>query len=603
MSVSGRRKDDSGAVALLYGIVALLLLSLAALGTDLGNMMARNTGTQTQADFAAFAAARKLTTTAPPAGTPVPATVVTTVRDYLNHNQPADDDRACAASFSCVTSAQLTDGTLANGEVRFVTGGLQVVSPQARVDFGFANIFGQDGTYVDATATVNVFSRGMRVMPMFAVSGCDYGRQTLTDPAGGHVVPPVPVLEFPLDTNPTDLETPTVTDSSGTIVTEITRLSTSNILTLPGRSWDKTKKIGFFPDAAILGATRQEQPVFWRENDAARTPLVAAAGDYTTNNSRNVVQVMIPDTVAATEGIWWVRVQDQTPTGLKWSSMADAQPIRVGGAVLECAAGASDGNFGTLSLPRTDVTPSAALPVNIAVGLQRPLTPTIHPWAVANPLLAGLCTNGVNGAVQSSGTNLRPGTNCVDTDTGLAANVATQGLITGAGGNPGMLTTRPTKAGCDPSGGSSNRSVSISGGSGSYNFNNDVLTCYLTNGTTSLATITNPSYNGPAVLDPDIFSAPRFIWVPVLAITPASGGSATYSVIDFRPAFITDEQSTTLAVRGSRTGGSDNGLTFHSNNVESLKVVFFDIDALPNSGSTPLIDFLGVGDPVVKLID
>ena len=48
----------------------------------------------------------------------------------------------------------------------------------------------------------------------------------------------------------------------------------------------------------------------------------------------------------------------------------------------------ADGNFGTLRLPRTDVPSGSELPVNIAVGLQRPLTPAIHEWAVANPLLA-----------------------------------------------------------------------------------------------------------------------------------------------------------------------------------------------------------------------
>jgi hypothetical protein len=312
MSVTNRRSDESGAVALLYAIVALLLLSIAALATDLGNAMARRTNTQTQADFSAFAAAQQLDTTAPPAGTPVPASVVLTVRDYLNHNQPADDERACAATYSCVTSAHLTDGTLTNGEVRFVADGLQVVAPEARVDFGFAKMFGQDGTYVDATATVNVFSRGVRVMPMFAVSGCDYGRQTLTDPATGHVTPIVPTIS-PSDSNP-NLDTATLQNSAGATVTEVPLNSSGNILTLHGTNWDKSRKIGFFLENST---TPIEQPTFWAQGDATRKdlspdtkPTGMSDSDYAKlyKNNDATVQAMIPDTVALTEGVWWVRV-------------------------------------------------------------------------------------------------------------------------------------------------------------------------------------------------------------------------------------------------------------------------------------------------------
>ena len=309
---------------------------------------------------------------------------------------------------------------------------------------------------------------------------------------------------------------------------------------------------------------------------------------------------MIPDVVAQTEGVWWVRVLDNPSPGT-WSPTSEALPIRVGGAVLECTAGSTDGNFGTLRLPRTDVPTGSELPVNIAVGLQQPLTPAIHQWAVDNPTLAGTCTDGVDGAVESSGTDLRPATNCVDTDTGLGANVATQGMITGAEGHPGVLTTRPTKTGCDPAGTSLDRTKRISGRD--YSFNDDVLTCYLTNGTTSLADIASASYAGPPVLDVDIYSAPRFIWIPVLKVQPGSGGSQRYSIFDFRPGFITDEAATATAIRGSRTATADNGLTIPSNDITQIKVVFFNVNALPTDGDYPTIDFLGVGTPKIKLVD
>jgi hypothetical protein len=621
MSVNRRRKDESGAVAIMFAVLGVLLLSIAALAVDLGNTVARHTTTQSQADFAAFAAAQKLMTSAKPAGSPVSATIVTEVTAYLNRNQPPDDEKPCSLTTpaTCVTSAQLTDGSLVNGEVRWISTGLQVVAPDTRVDFGFAKIMGFDGTYVDADATVKIFTRGMRVMPMFAVSGCDYGRQTLTDPASGHV-PPGGVPDItPNDSSPTP-SLATLTNSAGSTVTELALNSTGNMLTLTASGWDKSTAIGFFPDGATnTPAQAIPQGTFWSEGDTTRAdlspdtkPTGMSDSDYAKlyKASSATVQAMIPDPVAQTEGIWWVRVYNG-PTSLgnptsagKWSR--EAVPIRVGGAVLECAAGSSDGNFGTLKLPRSDVASALDLPVNIAIGLQSPMTLGIHQWAKDNPL-AGTCTEGLNDAVESTGdTDMQAGTNCVDTDTGLPANVATQGLITGAGGQPGMLNPsnplgRATKAGCDPTGGSANRPKVISGTT--YYFNDDVLTCYLTNGTTSLADISNPSYNGPPVLDPDIFSSPRFIWVPVMAVQPSSGGSNRYSIIDFRAAFITDEQSTSTAVRGSHTASADNGLLIPNNDITQIKVVFFDVDALTNEGDTPLIDYLGVGQRVVRLID
>ena len=605
MSVSRRNRDERGAAAVVFALLSVVLLGIAALGTDVGNMVSRRTMSQTQADFAALAASHELNHT-PRVGETPPVAAVNVVRDYLNHNQPQDDERECwrHTPVDCVTSAHLTDGDLTNGEVRMTSEGMEVLSPRSRVNFGLAAIFGSSGTYVDASATVTVKSGGVRVMPMFAVSGCDYGRQTLTDPATGHAPPGGAPDISPSDNDP-DLQTATLKNSAGATVTEIAKGSTGNIITLAAQNWSKSRKIGFFLEGTT---TPIEQGTFWAPGDATRTDLspdTKPAGMTDVNYAKlyeaanATVEAMLPDTVAQTEGIWWVRVFNGTDASGKWSE--SAVPIRVGGAVLECAAGSTQGNFGTLKLPRTDVATALDLPVNIALGLQEPLTPTIHEWAVANPTLAGTCTNGIDGAVESSGDVLLAGTNCVDTDTGLAANVATQGMITGAGSAPGMLTTRPTKAGCDPSGGSSDRTKVISGRS--YSFNNDVLTCYLTDTTTSLATISSSTYSGPPVLDDDIYSAPRFVWVPVLADPPFSGGSNRYSLIDFRPAFITDEQSSTAATKGSRTATSDNGLSIPSNDITQIKVVFFDIDALPTDGDFPTIDFLGVGKPIVRLVD
>jgi hypothetical protein len=103
--------------------------------------------------------------------------------------------------------------------------------------------------------------------------------------------------------------------------------------------------------------------------------------------------------------------------------------------------------------------------------------------------------------------------------------------------------------------------------------------------------------------EPSILSSPRFFYVPVLAVEPTSGGSQTYSIIDFRPAFITNETATTTSVKGSHTGDSNNGLVVQGNDIKRIKVVFFNDKALPMEGDIPIIDYLGVGSRVIRLID
>ncbi len=272
MPLKRRSRDESGAAAVLFAVLSVVLLGIAALGTDIGNMVSRRTETQASADFAAFAAAQELNKTAKAGETPS-TDVVTAVRDYLNHNQAQDDELACAQTEpgTCVTSAELTDLDLTNGEVRYVAAGLQVVAPKTRVDFGMASIFGNHGAYVDAAATINVFSGGQRVMPMFAVSACDYGRQTLTDPAGGHVTPVVPTLAHATDTNTTDLASATLTNSSGTTVTELPRDSTGNSISLTASKWEKTQVDRLLPRATT--PTRRlvvRQDYFW--SPPATTP-------------------------------------------------------------------------------------------------------------------------------------------------------------------------------------------------------------------------------------------------------------------------------------------------------------------------------------------
>jgi hypothetical protein len=579
--------------------MAVMLLTVAALGTDLGNAISRHTDTQTQADFAALDGGRQLTDSVTSTST-VPDAFLDEVTTSLNANQPQDDNRACWRTHNCVAKSDLTDADLTNGDVRVVTvngkAGVQVTAPTARVDFGFANVFGVNGTTVGAKATVNIFSQGPRVLPMFAVSGCDWGRQTLTDPANGQVVSTVPTLADDADTNNNTLVDGGVVlkDSSGNTVATLPVRSAGDTsppdtLTVNGSKWKNLTKFGFFPSDNTDAANVVEQPLFQDANTGL--PLLPPY----TSNSGGTIGLDIPNVVAETEKLWYLRAFDGV-TG-KWSARSEAQPIRVGQALLECSGLSSDGNFGTLSLPRSTGSTSQWLPRDMAYGLESPLSLHVHQYAIDNST-DGTCVDGTDGAItpQSGGSNspLNPSANCVPTDTGLPANVATEGLITVDNGQ-GLLVGKSTHAGCAPDGGDSMRPVTLN--NHNYSINDDTLSCFLINGKT-LADIASSSYSeadGVALSD-DIVKSPRFAYVPVLQVRPTCGTCQDYSIVDFRPAFITDETPTTAAT-------TDNGVTIANNDVKTMKVFFFSYWALPHGTPGPLIDYLGVGPKVVYLID
>ena len=607
-----RNRDERGATAIITAFMCVVLFGVAALSVDLGNAFARRTDTQTQADYGALAAARMQTETAK-SGMTISAAMVDAVRDALNNNQPQDDKSTCWTTKTCVTSAQLTDSNLANGEIRFCSGttcgagyastvkGLQVIAPTNKVDYGFANLLGVDSGSVHAGALVNVFTAGQRVMPMYAVQGCDYGLQTLSDPATGHVLTPTVVLAHNADANETKLtaDSQVVRDSTGAVVTTMVHNSTGNTLTFDASKWTDSRYIGFFRLDDTSPALVVRQNAWWLSTDASQTNLNTGTG-YTSNPGRTVT-LNIPDSIAQTEAIWYVRVFNGPDATGTWSPVNEALPIRVGEVVLECPGGSSSGNFGTLKFPRTDVPAGNQIPANIALGLQSPLSPAVHQWAIDNPTLAGTCSNGVNGALTApnGAVTLVSGVNCVDTDTGLAANAATEGLVQGGTYGKGVLR-EDTTPGCDPTGGSGERTLPIHS---NPKINDDVLTCFFTDGTTSIADIAKESYSGGPVLDDSILRSPRFFYVPVLAVEPTSGGSNKYSIIDFRAAFLTNETATASAIKGSHTGTVENGVWVQGQDIKQIKVVFFNSDALPIDGDIPLIDYLGTGNRVIRLID
>ena len=336
-----RKRNQRGAVALIVAMSSLLIFGIAALAVDLGNTMARKRDLRAQADFAALAAANVL------GGSKVASDpAVIAVADYFNKNQPIDQGGpACVAAKTCVTAAALVDGNDANGEVYFSQRGnrLRVIAPLATVDYGLAGVFGANALDVNAEATVAIQSpRGRGILPMYVARGrgCDWGGQTLTDPSGGHVVPPaVPTLAFNTDSNAMTMQS---------ISPQQVGLNVAGqSLVITANRYRNVSKVGFFrgdnPDPALVIGD-QVGEVTW---------IAPSSPPYDSNNG--TITVQIPTSVTSVETVWYVRLfQASGPGGAnQWSAAAEAKPLRVGNATFECTAGSVDGNFGTLRLPRT----------------------------------------------------------------------------------------------------------------------------------------------------------------------------------------------------------------------------------------------------------
>ena len=109
------------------------------------------------------------------------------------------------------------------------------------------------------------------------------------------------------------------------------------------------------------------------------------------------------------------------------------------------------------------------------------------------------------------------------------------------------------------------------------------------------------SYDGPIVFSSDIWKSPRFVFVPVLPVQPANGGSTKYQVVEFRAWFITDQPA--CAVKGVSPRAT-NGLVVENPGLGSVRVFFLFEKALPPPPSTDgSIGYAGTGPKIPLLVN
>lgn len=542
-------RNESGATAVLFALLAVVLMGAGALAADMGQVYAKRSALQSNVDMAVLAAAAELDN----AGG-CNAEVVDKAEEYLlkTTNEVADQ---VPVNLSTGSAGNDADGSILCNDWR-----VTLWAPRVTVNFGLAKALSSSNESVEvpAQAAAQIKSPSQSSsLPMYAVAGCDVGQQTLSDPPPG----------------PPPSHTPPTLSPDGTA--NIRNL----VVTPPDAGTGETENYPVSVTGEVRGvaAGTTGQITFTNPDTGdiveagTATPLPTGGGW----NSFTIDALTVPQSVLDVTGIWWVRIKQVSGASTNYSPTSEAETFVVGD-LLFCN-GAVSGNFGTLRIARSDSVNANWLEMNIIRGMQPLMLPNSSPAVPCSP-------------VDSDLTPTSP-TDCVSTDPGFPNEAATDGLVNGSGSYPGKLD-HDTTEGCDRTGGSSRTMTAPA-------LNDDVLTCYIVDENDSVGDVVA----GTATLSADIFSSPRFFQIPVLPVEASAGASGAYPIIGFRPGFITEEPLTsTRAARGSVTG--HNGVHFLSGHVEQLNVTLFPEAALPET-APPVggeIDYIGHGTKVIVLV-
>jgi hypothetical protein len=599
-----RRRNERGAVAVLVALLSVVLLSMAAMGVDLGQAWAQKRQVQAGGDLATEAGAGIKGANLPKTGTVHSCSygasgalatdqAVKDIADYLAR-QADPDGTGTYSSLVASLPTQLTDCDTKNGEVvygnpKFTAGAwtvpfnknqVSLISPPKHVDFGLAGIMGFHGVDVNGVSTVEIRSPKMATLPFYAFSGCDYGPQTLQQPNNGQSASTVN-LYLPNDTNNATLTSVTPdsypVESTGTVTEPIT---------IAGTNLTGVTQIGFFESGNV---------------GTGPVPVTIDTTKFTVNAAGT--QITVPDIPDQTRGVagvqefWYIRVMKNglwsaVYTGNHGNPVLNTPILTIGDPPLVCGQGSSAGNFGTIKLSHNGFNGWDSIgAANVALGLDSTLA-MYPPGGPAD----GTCSSAQTTTVLWTA----EGTNCVDTDTGMSANVATGGFL-GLGSSKvpsGEYLLKPNgKTKCANGGTSEATTVLMN-----QSINNDTLSCFFTNSTVHVGDVDSGNYTQPApVISDAIYDSPRFGYVPVLPVQPANGGSKKYQIIDFRACFITDQPASAVKGDPPNTG---NGIVTDTNGIRSIEVIFLNPDALPNPPvKNGTINYVGSGEKVPLLVN
>lgn len=605
-------RDEHGATAVLVALVTCFVLFLvAALTVDMGNTWSRRGQLQFQVDRATkFAAERLPVDTTVVGATPTDSqlAVAKAAAFYLAcHLVPGETAMstlpACpaASAFSIDVGidswarALLSNGRGATsttvGSISFpATNKVRLSTPDAKVDFGFANVMGKSGSIQSKSATAVVLSPGT-VEPIGMSLTCmanALGAAPLG--AGDTASNTMPVnyvstgsgalLADPQVTTSTD-STPTYWDDlyQGGAAPATISLVSSSVNSATGAvtltfgwtssrtSWIVTAQqifirragyvvggsTGAYQGPNVIGTTSPTAPVTFRLPPGNYEALIRVAGtgpslqsETWTNNSNQNVKFTVPDVGQLSHFVACARPAQSPRLGIATDS--DALSVNVAQGIdhgLQAFPGLAD----------------AVDDVHIGVG-----SGTSVSGAASLLGSAGISalTCGSNAAVKKDyPTRRTDGPNCLHIDTSIDwSSELTKGLLTGGSFATGSVNGRlrcPSTGSCNYK--SSRPTLTSPGGiPGSYNDDHfsDFIKTDASGGPKYLSdpffmaldAMISPSV--PLVTPPNdsletaLYSSPRFFWAPYVVSAWPSAGPGDYSILTFRPVFLTSDASSTI---------------------------------------------------------
>lgn len=554
--IADRRRDESGAIAVMVALMAMVILGMAAVAIDMGQVYAKRSSLQSAVDQAVLAAAAELDGTS--ICTPG---AIAAAKQYLLSNwidQGGDPETLGSIKLDNTTES---DGTY-NGRIVCNKWRVDLYAPTAKVSLGLAKAVTDAKTInVPAHAAAEIRSPRLGTLPFYATPSCSNGLQVLSTDSSGHTTPPViPLTPFSSPSNNSNLTALSVSSTpTGTAVPS---------LVITGTNFNSPSPV------TAVGFTTASGDHF----------QVDVGSGATINSGTQITVAPVPAGVTSLADIWYVRVLK----GGLWSTndgnaTSGVRKFTVGDEKLYCMDSVT-GNFGSLAIERTPTVsnPNTLISLNVALGVDHELG--TMPGAPSAP---NLC-DGVSGAIQAP----IDGQNCLETDTGLPANALEEGMITGISGHPGRLKKPPTSP-CTRS------NVNVSG----HSLNDDVLSCFFTDPSIRVGDVTKATYTGEPVISPAIFQSPRFVWVPLIESPPS--GKKDVSIQGFKPGFITDQPASGTQGSPGATVTVPNGLTLSGTKVREMKIWFINPDALP-AGTTAEgheVAYRGSGAKVIVLVD
>ena len=171
-------RDESGAIAVMFALLALVLLGVSALAIDIGQVYAKRSALQSNVDLAVMAAVAELDSDGA-----CNQEVVDTAVEYLEMNTNVVPDQVALDLGGAPSDA--------DGFIRCNDWKVELWAPTAKVEYGLARAVmneetADEGIDVPAYAAAQIKSPSQTdTLPMYAVSGCDTGAQILTDPPPG----------------------------------------------------------------------------------------------------------------------------------------------------------------------------------------------------------------------------------------------------------------------------------------------------------------------------------------------------------------------------------------------------------------------------------